>query len=152
MQHMIIVINLTVRKQCTASIRNIFCFVQRILGQHFDIVRLGGFLCKVRSKNRYFLVVVVLFTTSTSGAYWWVQHFYRCSSRELQRIESLRSATSIEEEQNRRKGTGRRICLGGRVCSIPCCVSWFASVNLKEMDEFNRFFQIDRLNSTVFSK
>jgi hypothetical protein len=26
-----------------------------------------------------------------AGAYWWVQHFYRCSSRELQRIESLRS-------------------------------------------------------------
>ena len=65
MQHIIIVINLTVRKQCTASVINIFCLVQRILGQHFDIVRLGGFLCKVRSKNRYFLVAVVLFTTST---------------------------------------------------------------------------------------
>ena len=30
------------------------------------------------------------------------------------------------------------------MCSIPCRVSCFASVDLKEKDEFNRFFQIDR--------
>ena len=26
------------------------------------------------------------------GLYWWLQHFYRCSSRELQRLESLSRA------------------------------------------------------------
>ena len=26
------------------------------------------------------------------AVYWWVQHFYRCSSRELQRLESLSRA------------------------------------------------------------
>ena len=30
------------------------------------------------------------------------------------------------------------------MCSIPCRVSCFASVDLKEKDEFNHFFQIDR--------
>ena len=41
------------------------------------------------------------------------------------------------------EGKGRRICLGGRICSIPCQASSFASVDLEEEDEFNRFFQID---------
>ena len=38
------------------------------------------------------------------------------------------------------------------MCSIPFPASCFASVDLKEKDEFNRFFQIDQLNSTVSSK
>ena len=36
------------------------------------------------------------------------------------------------------KGNGRRVCLGDRMCSIPCCASCFASVDLEEWDEFNR--------------
>ena len=40
----------------------------------------------------------------------------------------------------------------GRVCSIPCRASCFALVYLEETVEFNRFFQIDRLNSTESSK
>ena len=38
--------------------------------------------------------------------------------------------------------------LGGKV---PCRASCFASVYLEESVKFNRFFQIDRLNSTVSS-
>ena len=52
----------------------------------------------------------------------------------------------------RRQGKSRRVGLGGRMCSIPFRASCFASVDLKEKDEFNRFFQIDQLNSTVSSK
>ena len=52
----------------------------------------------------------------------------------------------------RRQGKSRRVGLGGRKCSIPFRASCFASVDLKEKDEFNRFFQIDQLNSTVSSK
>ena len=33
--------------------------------------------------------------------------------------------------------------LGGRIYSIPCHASYFASVDLKEYEEFNLFFQID---------
>jgi hypothetical protein len=40
--------------------------------------------------ERYLLKVSCVHVV-LAGAYWWVQHFYRCSSRELQRIESLRS-------------------------------------------------------------
>ena len=46
-------------------------------------------------------------------------------------------------DEIRRQGKGRRVCLGDRMCSIPYRVSCFASVDLKEKDEFNRFFQID---------
>ena len=38
------------------------------------------------------------------------------------------------------------------MCSIPCRVSCFASVDLKEKGEFNSFFKIDLLDSTVSSK
>ena len=41
---------------------------------------------------------------------------------------------------------------GGKICTIPYLTSGFGLVNLKEKVEFKRFFQIDRLNSTVSSK
>ena len=41
---------------------------------------------------------------------------------------------------------------GEKIYSIYCYTSCFVSVNLKETVDFNRFFQIDRLNSTIFSK
>ena len=51
---------------------------------------------------------------------------------------------SIKKDGNRRQGKGRRVCLEGKICSIPCRTSCFASVDLKEKDEFNLFFKIDR--------
>ena len=39
---------------------------------------------------------------------------------------------------------------GSRMYSIPCRASCFALVYFEETVEFNSFFQIDRLNSTVF--
>ena len=44
----------------------------------------------------------------------------------------------------RSQGKGRRVSLGGKICSISCCAIYFASVYLEEEDEFDRFFQIDR--------
>ena len=44
----------------------------------------------------------------------------------------------------RSKGKGRRVCLGGTLYSIPCRASYFASVDLDEQDEVNRFYQINR--------
>ena len=41
---------------------------------------------------------------------------------------------------------------GGKICSIPCRARCFGSVDLKETVEFNRFFQIDWLNSIVSYK
>ena len=40
------------------------------------------------------------------------------------------------------KGKGRRICLGGKIYSIPCRASCFASVDLEEKNEFNLFMQV----------
>ena len=45
-----------------------------------------------------------------------------------------------------------RLFGGGKICSIPCRASCFDSIDLKETVDFNRFFQLDRLNSTVSSK
>ena len=44
----------------------------------------------------------------------------------------------------RRQGKGRCVCLGGRICSIPCRAGCFALVYLKEKVEFILFFLIDR--------
>ena len=44
----------------------------------------------------------------------------------------------------RNKGKGCRICLGGKIYSIPCRAIYFDSIELKETVEFNRFCQIDR--------
>ena len=43
---------------------------------------------------------------------------------------------SIKKDGNRRQGKGRRVCLEGKICSIPCRTSCFASVDLKETAEF----------------
>ena len=38
------------------------------------------------------------------------------------------------------KAKGRRLCLGGKICSISCRASCFASVDLEKLDEFDLFF------------
>ena len=50
---------------------------------------------------------------------------------------------SLQKDGARSKGKGRRVCLGGRICSISCRASCFASVDLEEKVEFILFFQID---------
>ena len=57
-----------------------------------------------------------------------------------------------KKDGHRRQGKGRRVCLWGKICSIPCRASCFVLVVLKETVELNRFFKIDWLNSTVSSK
>ena len=65
--------------------------------------------------------------------------------------------------KDRRKGNGRRFCLGGRINSIPCftssCIGRFElhigyelhQDDLKEKDEIILFFQIvtDKIGSAV---
>ena len=51
--------------------------------------------------------------------------------------------TSYIEEGGREKQRGRRVCLGGKVCSISYPAGCFASVDLEEKDGFNLFFQIE---------
>ena len=55
-----------------------------------------------------------------------------------------------KKDENRRQGKGRRVCLGGRIYSIPCRASCFALVYLEETVEFNRFFQFDT-DTTTFA-
>ena len=45
-----------------------------------------------------------------------------------------------KKDLDRSKGKGRRICLGGRIYSIPCRTRGFASVVLEEQDDFNLCF------------
>ena len=46
------------------------------------------------------------------------------------------------KDGERSQGEGRRVCLGGRIYSIPCRASYFALVYLEEQGELNLFFQI----------
>ena len=39
---------------------------------------------------------------------------------------------SQKKDENRSQGKGRRVGLGGKICSIPCRASCFASVYLEE--------------------
>ena len=48
-----------------------------------------------------------------------------------------------KKDGDRSKGKGHCVCFGDNIYSIPCHASYFASVDLKETDEFNLFFEID---------
>ena len=54
--------------------------------------------------------------------------------------ETMRTAGIIEEGWKQKARQGRRVGLGGKICSIPCRASCFVSVYMEEMVEFNRFF------------
>ena len=41
-------------------------------------------------------------------------------------------SASYKKDGDRSKGKGRRICLGGRISSIPCRAWYFTSVNLED--------------------
>ena len=56
---------------------------------------------------------------------------------------------TIEEGWGQKPKQRSCVCLGGKIFSIPCRASCFVSVDLKETVEFNRFFQIDRMNFTT---
>ena len=48
-----------------------------------------------------------------------------------------------KKDGDRGKGKGRRVCLGGRIYSIPCRPSCFTLVDLEEKVDFILLFQID---------
>ena len=54
------------------------------------------------------------------------------------RHKLVRGVTSQKKDKYRRKGKGRRCCLGERIYSIPCSTSCFAQDDLKNI----LFFQI----------
>ena len=43
-----------------------------------------------------------------------------------------------DSDGDRSQGKGRRVCLGGKICSISCRSSCFAAINLEETVEFNK--------------
>ena len=47
-----------------------------------------------------------------------------------------------KKDKDRREGKGRRLCLGGRIYSIPSRANHFAYGDFEESDEFILFFQI----------
>ena len=59
-----------------------------------------------------------------------------------------------KEDGNRRQGKGHRVAVGlwGKMCSVPCHASCFASFYLEETVEFSRSIWTKQLNSTVSFK
>ena len=53
----------------------------------------------------------------------------------------------VPQQKDGDSSKGRRVCLGGRICLIPCRASCFALVYLKEKVEFIHFFNHLRHNS-----
>ena len=57
-----------------------------------------------------------------------------------------------KKDKNRRKGKGRRLCLGNRIYKIPCRASDLLQDDFEEMDEFILFFQIILVQFILFFK
>ena len=61
---------------------------------------------------------------------------------EISSFSCLHNLHPYKKDKDRRKCKGRRCSFGGRIYSVPCCASYFASVDFEEKDEWILIFQI----------
>ena len=119
------------------------------------------------------LVLILLYLTFASLALctvwkfnWWRYCFALCDEtfvhfslfdETLRHIELWNSVIShiqrnlVKKDGERSKGNGSRVCLAGKMCSIFCRVSCFASVDLEEIVEFNKFCAPNTVYTTTFA-
>ena len=68
--------------------------------------------------------------------------FITTPRHEISSFSCLHNLHPYKKDKDRRKCKGRRCSFGGRIDSVPCRASYFASVDFEEKDELILIFQI----------
>ena len=69
-------------------------------------------------------------------------YFITKPRHEISSFSCLHNLHPYKKDKDRRKCKGRRCSFGGRIDSVPCRASYFASVDFEEKDELILIFQI----------